>query len=37
MALLAAYRCGYRAGIEKKVDLNVFNGTWEELETLLLK
>ncbi|GAE16759.1 hypothetical protein IX307_001991 [Bacteroides pyogenes] len=24
-------------GIEKKVDLNVFNGTWEELETLLLK
>lgn len=37
MAFLATYRCGDVPGIEKEVDLNVFNGTFEELQSLLVR
>ena len=37
MAFLAAHRCGDVPGIEEEVDLNVFNGTLEELLGMTLR
>ncbi len=37
MALLATYGCRKCPGIKEDVDLNVFNGSLEELKKLTIK